>query len=103
MIQKVNAPRVGKTAVAPFNPPTSDQTDPDGLPNWGSWRDGKHWKIEIVQQVRARCHLSARPCVPLTIRSSQFALECVVSNVLYARDVARRLNAMPGFGDKVSL
>lgn len=53
MIQKVNAPRVGKTALAPFKPPAPDQTDPDGLPDWGSWRDGKHWKIEIVQQVCA--------------------------------------------------
>lgn len=52
MIQMVNAPRAGKKAVAPFNPPATDQTDSDGLPDWGSWRDGKHWKIEIVQQVR---------------------------------------------------
>ena len=59
MIQKVNAPRVGKTALAPFNAPTAtaDETDSDGLPDWGSWRDGKHWKIEIIQQV---CALS--PC-----------------------------------------
>ncbi|KZV69887.1 hypothetical protein PENSPDRAFT_753052 [Peniophora sp. CONT] len=55
MIQKVNAPRAGKTAIAPFIPPAADNTDSDGLPDWGSWRDGKHWKIEIVQQpIRAR-------------------------------------------------
>ncbi|KAI0032953.1 velvet factor-domain-containing protein [Vararia minispora EC-137] len=69
MIQKLNGPR-GSTAVAPYQPPSAG--DNKDAQSWGSWRDGKHYRLEVIQQpIRARmCGFGdkdRRPLAPATV------------------------------------